>query len=174
MHVCDRGADDYEVFCRGIAQGCDFVIRAARLNRWILDPAQDDKRLSLAAWLDGLAVEGMHKTKVLPQNGKPGRVAQLELRHGKLTMPRPRVCSPWIREHAPLSLTLWVVELREVAPPAGVETPVHWVLYSTQPVQNLADAHRVIAQYEQRPTVEDFHKGQKTGCRFAQDFLCSF
>src|SRR5260221_9874392 len=28
IHVCDRGADDFEVFCRALRQRCGFVIRA--------------------------------------------------------------------------------------------------------------------------------------------------
>lgn len=37
IHVNDRGADDYEVYCRAFLNGCGWVVRVARLNRKILD-----------------------------------------------------------------------------------------------------------------------------------------
>ena len=49
VHVDDRGADDVEVFCRIQAQGNSCVIRAARLNRWLLTPEGDACAVSIAA-----------------------------------------------------------------------------------------------------------------------------
>ena len=73
--------------------------------------------------------------------------------------------TPWLREHRPSGpLRLRVVELREVSPPQGA-TPVRWVLYTTANVADVASANRVIGHYEQRPTIEDYHKCWKTGCR---------
>ncbi len=85
----------------------------------------------------------------------------------------PKVLTPWLKQHRPSApLRLHVVELREVSPPQGAQ-PVRWVLYTTEPVDTVADAHRVIGFYEQRPTIEDYHKCWiedyhkcwKTGCR---------
>lgn len=42
LHVCDRGADDYEVFLRTARQGCGWVIRACRLNRLVQDAQGDE------------------------------------------------------------------------------------------------------------------------------------
>jgi len=36
IHVFDRGADNFEVYCRLLDQGGDWVIRASHLNRWVL------------------------------------------------------------------------------------------------------------------------------------------
>ena len=80
-------------------------------------------------------------------------------------MPRPKVINAWIREHMPKEpMRVRVVELREISPPEGCQ-PVRWVLYTTQAVNDVADAERVIGHYEQRPTIEDYHKCFKTGCR---------
>ena len=51
VHVDDRGADDFEVFCRIQAQGNNCVIRAARLHRWRL--AREGSRVRLEALLQG-------------------------------------------------------------------------------------------------------------------------
>ena len=38
VHVCDRGADDFEVFCRALHNQCDFVIRATVREEMIGPP----------------------------------------------------------------------------------------------------------------------------------------
>jgi len=55
-HICDRGADDYEVFLRALGNNCGFVIRAAQLNRLV--QAADGRSLPLKAFLEELPVRG--------------------------------------------------------------------------------------------------------------------
>ena len=95
---------------------------------------------------------------------QPARKATVALRFTEIVMPRPKVINAWIREHMPKEpMRVRVVELREISPPEGCQ-PVRWVLYTTQAVNDVADAERVIGHYEQRPTIEDYHKCLKTGC----------
>ena len=42
---------------------------------------------------------------------------------------------------------------------------MRWVLYAPEQVPTVAAAERVISDYERRPTIEDWHKCYKTGCR---------
>jgi len=92
------------------------------------------------------------------------------LRYTMIKMPRPRVQTDWIRKHAPHEpLTLWVVELREIDPPKNTQE-VRWVLYTTEPVTCVAEAETVIAYYECRPIIEDYHKGLKTGCHVEERY----
>ena len=162
VHVDDRGADDVEVFCRIQAQGNSCVIRAARLNRWILTP--DGERVRLASLLETLPLRETTTLAVPAKDNQPARTATLELRFAEVRMPMPNVLTPWLRAHRPAEpLRLWVVELREPHPPAGVE-PLHWVLYTMESVTDVAAAHTVIEWYQRRPTIEDYHKALKTGC----------
>jgi len=162
VHVDDRGADDCEVFCRIAAQGCSCVIRAARLNRWLETP--DGRRVQLDQLLSELPCCQTRTLDVAAKGKQPARTATLELRLAEVRMPLPRVLTPWLRDHRPAQpLRLWVVELRETEPPTGV-TPLRWVLYTREPVTTNAAANTVIAWYERRPTVEDYHKALKTGC----------
>ena len=59
---------------------------------------------------------------------------------------------------------MWVVEAREVSAPRGIE-PLHWVLLTSEAVENFDDAWNIIGWYEKRPLVEEYHKCLKTGCR---------
>jgi hypothetical protein len=162
IHVCDRGADDFEVFCRALKQRCGFVIRAARLNRKVFDA--NGKKLSLDLILNALPIRGMSKIAVRPSRNVRARTALVEIRFGHVLMPVPKVQTPWMKTHATRDpLLLWVVELRESSPPKGV-APLRWVLYSSDAVNNITDAQTVVSYYECRPTIEDFHKALKTGC----------
>ena len=51
----------------------------------------------------------------------------------------------------------------QTEPPAGA-TPLRWVLYTMEPVTTIATASTIIAWYERRPTIEDYHQALKTGC----------
>jgi hypothetical protein len=163
LHVCDRGADDYEVFLRALHHGCGFVIRAARLNRKVQTLA--GRRLPLKQFLEELPTHGQRDVAVKATAKQPARTARVTLRFGEVLLPQPTVKTPWMREHG-LSGPLWlrVVELREEAPPQGCQ-PIRWVLYTTEAVGDAAAAKDVIGCYERRPTIEDYHKCYKTGCR---------
>jgi hypothetical protein len=163
IHVCDRGADDFEVFCRALQQRCGFVIRAARLNRKVLNA--DGKQLRVDEFLRELPVYGVHKIAVKADRRSPARTAVVELRFGTVSVPRPRVMTPWLKKHAPRApLLMGIVELREPSPPKGI-APLRWVLYTSDLIKTMADAETAIFYYEQRPTIEDYHKALKTGCR---------
>jgi hypothetical protein len=98
----------------------------------------------------------------LPAN--PGRAARpvvLALRARMVTLKRPK------RNHAaeaatlPSSVTLTLVEAREVDPPDGV-TPVHWRLLTTHPVATFAQARQITGFYRQRWTIEQLFRVMKT------------
>jgi hypothetical protein len=70
----------------------------------------------------------------------------------------------WIRKSGIRALPDWVVEVREARPPPGA-TALHWVLYTSHSVENLAEASRVMGYYEKRWIIEEYHKALKTGCQ---------
>lgn len=168
LHVCDRGADDIEIFCRAQQQGCGWVIRASKLNRFVI--SEDGRRLALSALLGELPVSGSKQVYVPATPKSAARTAVVELRFCSMAFPRPRVLTPWLRKHylsqarPGFPLPMFVVELREVAPPKGM-TPVRWVLTTSERTTNVTEALTVVDYYERRPAVEDFHKGLKTGSR---------
>lgn len=67
--------------------------------------------------------------------------------------------------HLPASLSLQVVEVREIDPPDG-EMPVVWRLVTTEPVDTEEQVAAVVDSYRQRWLIEEFFKVVKTGCRF--------
>jgi Transposase DDE domain len=98
----------------------------------------------------------------LPANpGRPARSVVLALRARMVTLKRPK------RNHAAeaaalaSTVTLTLVEAREVDPPDGV-TPVHWRLLTTHPVASFAQARQITGFYRQRWTIEQLFRVMKT------------
>lgn len=158
VHVYDRGADNFEVFCRLLLTRNDWVIRAARLNRKVAEGG------SLGELLDRLPLAGSYALSVRATHKAAARVARLEVRYTVASLQAPHFRSPWLRECGIETIAMNVIAVREVHPPPGVQ-PLCWVLFTSLPVESFDDARRVIGYYEKRWGVEDFHKALKTGCR---------
>jgi hypothetical protein len=161
IHVFDRGADDFEVFCHLIENGDDWVVRAKSIHRKIHTPSGEE--MPLQAYLKTLPLAGTYELKLRARPKQPARTAKLEVRFGALWMPVPRHRSAYVKRLNPAPIVMNVVWVREVDPPAGVE-PIEWVLYTSLPVKTFDDAWTVIEYYECRWLIEEYHKAIKTGC----------
>lgn len=160
IDICDRGGDNFEVYCKLLLNRHDWIVRAARLNRVV---GYQGEAMSLADCLDKLPLTGTYQLSY--RSGKQGyRIAQIEVRQGTVMMPAPRQKSPWLRELGITTMAMNVVEVREVSAPKGVEA-LHWVLLTSLPVTTFDQSWTIIEYYEKRPIVEEFHKALKTGCR---------
>lgn len=160
IDICDRGADNFEVYCKLLLNRHSWVVRASHLSRLI---EHQEARRRLSDYLELLPLAGTYELACRSkQHG--ARTAKIEVRFGTVMMPAPRRRSPWLREIGITLIGMNVVEVREVNAAKGVE-PLHWVLYTSLPVCTFENAWTVIDYYEKRPIVEEFHKALKTGCR---------
>lgn len=160
-HVCDRGADNFEVYCHCLLQGSDWVIRAKNLKRKVY---VSGRRLRLQDYLQELPSAGTYELEVKANANQTARTAKVEVRFGTVGMPTPHQPGRFTRECGITFLTTNVIEVKEIDPPRG-QTPLHWVLYTSHAVTCWDEAWTVIGYYERRPLVEEFHKALKTGCR---------
>lgn len=170
VHVCDRGADDFEVFCHLQQNRSQWVVRASSRTRWILTP--DAEKMRLDDYLTTLPVAGSYELHLRARPGQPARVAKLEVRFGQLRMPVPRHHSPYVRALKPEPIPMAVVWVREINPPKG-RKPIEWVLYTSLPVATFDDAWRIVEYYECRWLIEEYHKALKTGCAVQSRLLQS-
>ena len=163
IHVCDRGADSFDVYCHLLEQRAGWVIRAAQLKRLVLDEHGDTRPLDETLALQ--KATGSYQLEVRANKKQLARTAQVEVRWAAVTMPKPRTgVSRYARKQGVKEIRMWAVEVREIHPPRGVK-PLRWVLLTSEQVQSFDDAWRIIEYYEQRPLVEEYHKCLKTGCR---------
>jgi len=170
IHVCDRGADDYEFYCHLVANRVGWVVRASRLTRKIYaaNRGQTEPDLtttqSLESLLDCVASLGTYELELKTSKQQPARTAKVEVRCCEIWMPQPLASSPTIKAHGPKFIRMGVVDIREVNVKPGIE-PLRWVLYTHEPVATFEDGWRTISRYEKRPIVEDYHKAAKTGAK---------
>ena len=152
--IADSEADIYEAFALRPA-GTDLLIRAGQ------DRALADGTL-LFAKAESLPEAGRMTVALPAAPGRKARTATLALRFAAVEIARPvNRKLPGERAALPPSVTLTLVDARELDPPPG--TPAaHWHLLTTHAVGDIADARRITDFYRQRWTIEQLFRTLKT------------
>lgn len=158
--VCDREADIYELFQFAHQRGIDFVVRAVRNRRLEDAPLLGDQ-------LGAISPAAQYTVTVQRQHNQAERQATVALRYTTVTLLPPKN-RPKKAEVMPLTpLTVQVIEVREVNAPDEIEDPLHWILLTTLPVDDVDAAHRIVRFYTYRWVAERFHYVLKSGgCHF--------
>jgi hypothetical protein len=169
VHVLDRGADNFEVYCHCLEQATDWVVRVAQKQRNILTP--DDEHLPLKSYLETLPLSGTYELLLRARPGQAARTAQLQVRHGALRMPLPAHRSPYVKRINPSPIEMHVVAVREVDAPAGVE-PIEWTLLTSLVVEDFEDAWVVIGYYEKRWRIEKCFSAATPAARIIRVTVC--
>jgi len=174
VHVMDRGADNFEVYCHCRQQQADWVVRVTQKQRGAIVP--DGQTVTLKRYLPTLPSCGNYELRLRaraaqPKRGhkparkaQPARTAKVEVRFGPLRIPFPKQKSPYLKGLPPVPIAMWAVHAVEVDPPKDVEQ-VEWILLTSLPVVGFDEAWRILEYYEKRWLIEEYHKALKTGCR---------
>lgn len=107
---------------------------------------------------------GRYLIKVAAKRGKYGkgqraeRTALVAVRFGEVTFKRPACAG----KDLPASLTMRVVDVREVYPPEDPKQRVHWCLLTTHSVNTPDEAKQIVAWYQMRWTIEQVFRTMKT------------
>jgi len=153
ISIGDREADIYDLF-REAAQMPDapkLLVRSEKSrNRNV-----EEKRL----WehMAELPVAGSLKIHIPRRGSKKAREPELELRFDRVTLNPPKNT-----EQPPVQL--WAVYITEKNIEEGI-TPIEWMLLTTAPVENFADAQKRVEWYAARWGIEVYHRTLKSGCR---------
>jgi hypothetical protein len=165
IHVGDRHSDVWETFDAADAAGVGFVVRAMHDRR--IEHAGNAERDVALLWptLQARTVQAELKVAVGEQRNGRGAVKRLareatvSVRFGPVTLALPNHRRP--AGAAPRSL--WAIYVLEENPPAGVEA-LEWMLLSSEPLADAADALRLVGYYQKRWVIEEFHRVEKEGC----------
>ncbi|AMV19238.1 Transposase for transposon Tn5 [Planctomyces sp. SH-PL14] len=167
VHVCDRGADNYEVYAQAALLGTGWIIRAAQLRRKIRpvpkEGVADSSTTPLETWLSQACFVAGYEVEVVAKAQRPARTATVELRWARIEMPRRSPMSAWAKAQAPSAIRMSAVEVVERRPPKGA-APLRWVLLTSEDVGTADEARQVATDYARRPLIEDYHKALKSGC----------
>lgn len=149
----DRENDIYEFLDR-IPDGNSHVITRVRSDRCL------ENGEKLYAYLDKQAEVKRIKITV-PRDirkNKKKREALLSIKYSEIEIKKPENCSD---KAAAQTITLQVVEAKEVDCPAGIE-PIHWRLFTTHTLANTQDALQIISWYKKRWNIEQVFRALKT------------
>ncbi|MGB5854399.1 MAG: IS4 family transposase [Oceanisphaera sp.] len=144
IDVCDREADMYEYLGYQIEHQHRFVVRSSGDRKLV------DKEQKLRATLDALEPVCHYDLHIASKGGRPARDATIALSHTQVTLPKPQ------RAAAQDTLTLNVLYCREMT--EGIQAPLCWVLYTTEPLPDAAAARKIVRYYELRWRIEEFHR----------------
>jgi len=151
--IGDREGDIYE----------DFALRPAEVD--VLYRAHHDRVLADGTTLfsqpAGWKILGRETIVVPAAPGRRARSVVLALRAGVVTLQRPKRNCAAETAKLPATVTLTLVEAREVDPPAGGE-PVLWRLLTSHTVTRLAEARRITGFYRQRWIIEQLFRTMKS------------
>ena len=168
IHIMDREGDSYALLAAMKHGAHRFVVRTAHDRRVLGDDA--DK---LRETLGKKPILRQRTIDVCKRNHTPtpayrkkfparaARKATVSISAAEITLPRPRSAS----ESPYPSLTLNVVRVFEPDQPEG-QTPVEWILWTTEPIDTVEQVWRVVDIYRARWVIEEFFKALKTGCSF--------
>jgi Transposase Tn5 dimerisation domain/Transposase DNA-binding/Transposase DDE domain len=174
VSVADSEADIYELFVTGAERpsNFDWIVRACQDRAQT--PAPGEKQSQVAHLRDHVLGAPVLFTNTISVRGRKAKVAcekrgrrqpresrnaEVEVRAARITL-RP----PWRPDRKLPPVTVNVVLVREVNPPAG-EEPVEWTLLTTLPIDTIEQVRLVIQYYCVRWMIEVFFRTLKSGCR---------
>lgn len=156
--IGDREADIYDLFLAqhtgALGENCELLIRGSR-DRKIQSPHE-----YLFAEVESWEVQGQHIVEVAANKKRSARTAQCEIRFGTVTFEVPRTQRN--REGRVAIPDVTVIDLREKNYPEG-EEPLHWMLLTTWPVQNIGQAVEKVGWYRCRWLIEELFRILKSG-----------
>lgn len=168
IHVFDRGGDFFEAMCRIKLTGNEWVIRASKLVRKVINSRGAEVKLSEA--VEEATTLGSFTMDLRSTPRHAARTAKLMVYTCEVTFPKPEYRSQWMRECPIKALTMNVVIAKEVDPPKG-NKPICWVILTSLPVTKFDDAWEVLEDYEYRWMIEEYNRVAKSGCTIEANAL---
>jgi hypothetical protein len=152
VHIGDRGADIYELFCAAQTEGTHFLIRTC------VDRLAGNGDHTIATEMAEVECKGLHRVEVQNRKGKPC-TALLELKYRRVRVQPPLYKQ---RGFAPLELT--VLHATERGKPRGRDK-IDWKLITDLPINSRTEAIEKLNWYAMRWKIETYHKILKSGCK---------
>lgn len=170
IHLADREADDYEMFCALLRDGHRFVVRCLT-NRLLEDGSRKlhDVFAGISPTIERevpLSRRTTRRTAILRKihPARARRGAKLAVAGATVELRRPGTKSKR-SSILPQTLTINVVRVWEPNPPEGVE-PVEWYLYTSEPIDTSEQLLKTVDRYRARWRIEELFKAIKSGCDF--------
>jgi hypothetical protein len=174
IHVADRESDSYELMAKLLAARSRFILRVRVPDRRARTVDSEGKDWSTIGQVAALCEGTLEREVPLSrrrQKSAPGmnaahaprdaRLARLRFAATRVRLPRPA----YLRHPIPETIDVNLVRVWEVNPP-DAETPIEWLLFTTEPIATGRQIERVVDNYRARWLIEEFNGAIKTGCAF--------
>jgi hypothetical protein len=160
VDVADRGADVFEFLAteKQLQRTC--LVRACYNRSVRVGHDGTGQQTLLFDHLRSLPAQGEKTKKVFDRATGQERVVNLAVTFAAVELLPPHVRKG---DYEKKPIAVWGLRIWEAAPPPK-QKPLEWFLLCLDPVTTLATAWEKSAWYECRYMVEEYHKGQKTGC----------
>jgi Transposase Tn5 dimerisation domain len=168
IHVFDRGGDYFEAMCRVKLNKNDWVIRASKLNRKVINDRGEEVTLSEA--IEEATERGTFAMKLRSTPRHAARTAHLTVSSCEVSFLAPSRKSPWLRQCPIKELKMRVVIAMETNPPKGNKA-ICWVILTSLSVACFDDAWKVLEYYEHRWMIEEYNRVAKSGCSIERHAL---
>ena len=152
ISVCDREADIIEYLAYKTTKQQRFVVRSMQ-SRCI-----EQSENKLYQYSESLKSAGKRIVSVRQKGGRKAREASCQIRYAKVDVKMPAN-----KKGAPVSL--YYVGCQEENNDQGLS----WHLLTSEPVTSKEEAEQVLAYYEKRWLIEEFHKAWKSGGTQVED-----
>ena len=149
LDVCDREADIYEYLDYQLSQGHRFLVRA-KDNRQLNLP--DGKLADVVA---GIVPQSYFTIDIKQKGGRKARQAKVALSYTKILINKPH------RATGQNEIAVNMIVCQEVGADDAREK-LCWILYTTEAVNSVEEARRIVRYYELRWRIEEFHKVWKS------------
>lgn len=180
VYIADREGDIKELFQERQESNMHYIIRS-QFNRSLLVETliettdqlnKSPQTVKLKDFLNMQQVQLQYPIQITHPKTKKKRTAEVQLKYHpiKLKMNKSFGAKYYKKNNiAPPNrpyketLDIYCVEVKEVNPPSDIEKPIHWILLTSLPVNNIEDALQVVDYYVLRWIIERFHYLLKTG-----------
>ena len=164
VNVADREADMYELWL------LHSQLRVSVPQLHLLVRSQHNRKLHgqdtlLREHLGALPTQGQWEIELPAAKGLGAQTRQVEAVWDQVTLAVPAHQKKY--QGYSQEQTLWVIEVREPNPPAGVQA-LHWIILSTWPITDERSARQALGWYAQRWQIEVLHRIWKSGCKVEQ------
>lgn len=155
--IGDRESDIYALMGLTLNRGWDFVYRS-QFNRVVT--SQQGETTKLYELIQGWPVSHTYQLDLPKTKKRSAHQAAIALKYGPVYIPRPEFSKdPELEDQ----LKVWVIQAHEQKQSVvGDESPIHWILLSSHPVESISQALQVIKWYLWRWTIEQLFRTLKS------------
>jgi hypothetical protein len=156
VSVGDRANDIYNFLHGANSKGWKWVVRARHDRKVEIEGAQE----RLFPWIRRQTAKSKSKLFVKAKGKEFSGEVELEITWTKARLLPPDKKSSLTAEEVTY-IRVWCPE----------QPKLEWLLITNLPVENEADAQKIVEIYRRRWLIEDYHKALKTGCRIEDNQL---